>query len=109
MVPESGPKNACRPLYGSAGTSSSFPPPHTPDYKGDDSPVNPRREEWAEQAVVNAKELLKKAERDTKERYFGKPEDYYQKAAAADDNNNNIGNYKQNRILGTDEDSNSWQ
>jgi hypothetical protein len=86
-----------------AGTS--FPPFASPD--DDDGPVNPRREEWVERAVVQAKELLKKAERDIKERYFGKPEDYYRKAAAADDNN--IGNSNQNRILGTDEDSNSWQ
>jgi hypothetical protein len=87
-----------------AGTS--FPPfAATPGDDDDDGPVNPRREEWVERAVVNAKEFLKKAERDTKECYFGKPEDYYRKAAAAD---NNIGN-NQNRILGLDDESNSWQ
>ena len=59
----------------------------------DEAPVNPRREEWVNESVAQAKERLKDAERLTK-RSFGKPENYYQRRDS-------------NQML--DEDGDAWQ
>jgi hypothetical protein len=71
---------------------SSFPP------FAMEGPENPRREQWVDRAVANAKELLQKAERHTK-KSFGKPEQYYRRS---DDRNTN-------QILDQDQDGGAWQ
>jgi hypothetical protein len=72
---------------------SNFPP------FAEDGPENPRREEWVDRAVANAKDLLKKSERNTK-KSFGEPEKYYMRSS--DDRNSS-------QILDQDQDDGAWQ
>jgi hypothetical protein len=64
----------------------------------DDGPVNPRRTEWVEKAVANAKDRLKASETDTQTTFFGKPEDYYSRRQA-----------NSNEVLDKDGDGDAWQ
>ena len=80
-------------------SSGSFPP------FAEEGPVNPRREEWVDRAVTNAKELLKSAEKRTKQS-FGEPEQYYKnsKQEGGESGSNS------NHILDEDNtDGSAWQ
>mmetsp|Transcript_25586 Transcript_25586/g.39333 ORF Transcript_25586/g.39333 Transcript_25586/m.39333 type:complete len:416 (-) Transcript_25586:211-1458(-) len=52
--------------------SSSFPPFDTTN-----GPPNPERLNWVQKAVANAKEALVQAEEQTRQDFYGQPEDYY--------------------------------
>ena len=73
-------------------TETSFSP-----FSAEAQPVNPRRTEWVEEAVEKAKEMLKQAEKTTKQS-LGKPEEYYNKPPS----NTNQG-------LDKDGEADAWQ
>ena len=92
-------------------SGTSFPP-FTRSTDGDGgAPRNPRRKKWCNQAINDAKKLLKIAEQNTS-KSLGEPEDYYfqsQKRKTNRDNRTAI-SQNENNTIGTDlQQDDAWQ
>jgi hypothetical protein len=90
-------------------SGTSFPPFTNTANGNGGAPRNPRRKKWCDQAVQDAKKMLKIAEQNTS-KSLGEPEEYYFQSQKKTNRDDIMISHNENKSSGTDlQQDDAWQ